>query len=286
MSMGEIVTAAVVGHVPTVMLDEDVRRRLGGTGEDTTLVAGFSRLKQHFESKSVNTWVIFDTHWYTTTEHVIAGAKHHRGLYTSEELPRVIHELPFDYPGAPELAQSIRAVAKEREIRVTNAITPTLPYHYPTINLVHHMHRGESVLSVGVCQTASMDDYLDFGRAIADAVKRTDARVALMGSGGLSHRFWPLGELFEHQSYDPAHLVNAKARSADEYVLSCWERGDHGAVCEFYPRYARHAPEGRFGHYLMLLGAIGGRDCRVKGECYSAYENSIGTGQVHVVFSP
>ena len=55
--------------------------------------------------------------------------------------------------------------------------------------------------------------------------------------------------------------------------------------CDFYPEYSRHAPEGRFAHYLMLLGALGGRACKARGELLdSAYENSIGTGQVHVVF--
>ena len=67
-------------------------------------------------------------------------------------------------------------------------------------------------------------------------------------------------------------------------MLECWERGDHAAVCDFYPEYRRHGPEGRFAHYLMLLGAIGGRACKAPGKRYSAYENSIGTGQVHVVF--
>ena len=169
--MGEIVTVAVVGHVPTVMLDETIRRKLGG-GEDTTLVGGFQRLKTNFEAKSVDTWIIFDTHWFTTTEHVVAGAAHHSGAYTSEELPRVIHELPFDYAGAPELAEAVRAGAKERGIRVTNATTLTLPYHYPTINLVHHMHRDEKVLSVGVCQTAEMDDYLAFGEVIGRVISQ------------------------------------------------------------------------------------------------------------------
>ena len=284
--MGEIVSAAVVGHVPTVMLEEAVRRRLGGTGEDTSLVEGYRRLKARFEARAVDTWVIFDTHWLTTTEHVVAGAAHHRGLYTSDELPRVIHELPFDYPGAPELAGAIREVARERRIRVTNATTPTLPRHYPTINLVHHMHAGEKVLSAGVCQTADIDDYLAFGEAIGAAVERTDARVALLGSGGMSHRFWPLRELFDHQGYDPAHVVTPEARAADLHVLACWERGDHAAVCDFWPEYRRHAPEGRFAHYLMLLGAIGGRACRARGTRCSAYESSMGTGQVHVVFDP
>ena len=282
--MGEIVSAAVVGHVPTVMLAEDVRRRLGGSGKDTSLVEGYRRLKAHFEARAVDTWVIFDTHWFTTTEHVIAGAAHHRGLYTSDELPRVIHELPFDYAGAPALAGAVRSVARERGIRATNATTPTLPRHYPTINLVHHMRRDEKILSVGVCQTAEQGDYLAFGEAIAAAVERTPGRVALLGSGGLSHRFWPLRELFDHQEYDPSQVVTAEARAADLHVLDCWEQGDHAAVCAFYPEYRRHAPEGRFAHYLMLLGAIGGPACKARGERYSAYENALGTGQVHMLF--
>jgi len=175
-------------------------------------------------------------------------------------------------------------VAKTRGIRMTNATTPTLPHHYPTINLVHHMRRDEKVLSVGVCQTAEIDDYLAFGEAIAAAVERTPGRMALLGSGGLSHRFWPLRSLFEHQDYDPSHVVTPEARAADLHVLDCWERGDHAAVCDFYPEYRRHAPEGRFAHYLMLLGAIGGRACRAPGARYSAYENAMGTGQVHMVF--
>jgi len=283
--MGEVVSAAIVGHVPTVMLDEDIRRKLGGCGEDTTLVDGFARLREHLDEQRVDTLIIFDTHWFTTTEHVIAGAAHHKGLYTSEELPRVIHELPFDYPGAPALADNIRLVCKERRMRVTNATTPTLPRHYPTINLIHHLHRDEQVLSIGVCQTGEMTDFLDFGANIAEAISRSNARVALLGSGGMSHRFWPLSELFEHLSYAPEHVITAQARAADEFVLDCWRRGDHRGVCEFYPQYRAHAPEGKFAHYLMLLGALGGLECTAPGSLYSAYENSIGTGQVHVVFN-
>jgi hypothetical protein len=44
------------------------------------------------------------------------------------------------------------------------------------------------------------------------------------------------------------------------------------------------APEGSFGHYLMMLGSIGGRDCIASGELFSDYENATGTGQVHVWF--
>ena len=66
--------------------------------------------------------------------------------------------------------------------RTTSVTTPTLPYHYPTINLVHWLHRDEQVLSVGVCQTAERDDYLAFGAVLADAVAVSDRRVAVPNS--------------------------------------------------------------------------------------------------------
>ena len=103
--MGEIVAAAVVAHQPMVMVPRGVRIELGGTGADTTLIEpGYRLLREAFARLEVDTLVIVDTHWYTTTEHVIAGAAHFSGLYTSEEMPRNICDHPYDYPGAPALA--------------------------------------------------------------------------------------------------------------------------------------------------------------------------------------
>ncbi len=42
--MGEVVWAGLLAHVPTIMLPEGERRELNG-GADTTLVAGFERLR-------------------------------------------------------------------------------------------------------------------------------------------------------------------------------------------------------------------------------------------------
>ena len=99
--MGEIVAAAVVAHQPMVMVPERRPRR-----------ARRDRRRHHARSSraigccarrsptlEVDTFVIVDTHWFTTTEHVIAGAAHFSGLYTSDEMPRNICDLPYDYPG-------------------------------------------------------------------------------------------------------------------------------------------------------------------------------------------
>jgi 3,4-dihydroxyphenylacetate 2,3-dioxygenase len=287
--VGEIVAAAVVAHQPMVMVPQDVRVELGETGADTTLIEpGYRLLREAFAELAVDTFVIIDTHWFTTTEHVIAGAARFSGLYTSEEMPRNICDLPYDYPGAPELAKAWHRVGKERGLWTLNVTTASLPLHYATLNLVHHLRRHENVLSCGVLQTASREDYLSLGDALAEAVRRVDGgRVAIIGSGGMSHTFWPLELIRKHFGYDPAHVITGEAREADARILALWQRGDHAAVVELYPEYLRkHHPEGRFAHYLMAVGAMGGAACRVRGVPVSAYENAVGTGQVHVLFRP
>jgi 3,4-dihydroxyphenylacetate 2,3-dioxygenase len=282
--MGEIAAAAVLGHQPTIMLPEEQRIALGG-GRDTTLASGFADVRRRLDDAGVDTFVIFDTHWFTTFEFVLAGRDRLKGVYTSEEVPRVICDLPFDYPGAPELAKLVHATAKERGwLRTTNVTTPTLPAHYPTINLVHWLHRGEQVLSISVCQTAERDDFLAMGEVVGAAIERSDARVALLGSGGMSHRFWPLRELPDHMGYGPDDIISEDARAADRRILEWWAAGDHRAVIDFHPEFERLAPEGRFGHYLMVAGALGGRAWQARGRQCSEYEASVGTGQVHMWF--
>lgn len=286
--MGEIVAVAVVAHQPMVMVPEEVRVELGGTGADTTLIEpGYRVLRETFAELEVDTFVICDTHWFTTTEHVIAGAPHFAGLYTSEEMPRNICDLAYDYPGAPELAKAWHQVGKDRSLHTVNVTTASLPQHYATLNLVHHLRRDEKVVSCGVVQTASMDYYLAIGGALAEAARRVPGRIAVLGSGGMSHEFWPLDVIRRHFGYDPAHVISPDARRMDMHILNSWERGDHAAVLDLYPQYQRkYHPEGRFAHYLMGLGALGGASCRARGHRMSEYENAVGTGQVHVLFRP
>ena len=50
------------------------------------------------------------------------------------------------------------------------------------------------------------------------------------------------------------------------------------------PEFLRHKPEAMFGHYLAMVGALGGVECTAPGIRYSDYENAIGTGQIHLWF--
>jgi 3,4-dihydroxyphenylacetate 2,3-dioxygenase len=283
--MGDVVTAAVVAHQPLIMLPRELRIRLGRTGQDTTLVEpGFRLLREHFARDRVDTLVIVDTHWFTTSQHVVAGAAHFSGRYTSEEMPEVIDDLPYDFPGAPELAEQVTKAGQRLGLPVVNATSASLPRHYPTINLVHHLHTGERVLSVGVLQTGAPVHFLAFGQAIAEGVAETDHRVAVLASGGMSHTFWPIDEQRGRSALDPSNIISEAALQWDARILDHWAAGEHDQVVALYPEYRAVHPEGLFGHYLIMLGAIGGIDCRAAGRQVSDYENALGTGQVHVLF--
>ncbi|MXW48477.1 MAG: catechol 1,2-dioxygenase, partial [Gammaproteobacteria bacterium] len=228
--------------------------------------------------------LLFDTHWFTTVEFVVSAHAKRSGIYTSEELPRGMARIPYSLNGDPELARLISDHVNAEGVRCHASDDSALPIHYPTINVAHYLNAGEAWISIGVCQTAQDHNFLAVGRGVASAVAASDQRVVLLASGGMSHRFWPLDELEKHETSDPSNIITAEARIADQQRLDWWQNGDHQSVIRHMNEYRKHAPEGRFGHYLMMVGALGGESCRAKGRLFSNYENATGTGQVHVWF--
>ncbi|MCX4667373.1 catechol 1,2-dioxygenase [Streptomyces sp. NBC_01381] len=286
--MGEIVGAGLLAHVPTIVLPEETRKELN-EGREISLVPGLRRLREEvFETLAYDTVVVLDSHWATTVEFVVSAQDRRAGLYTSEELPRGMSRMPYDYPGDPELAHSVAEFAERHGTWITPIDDPFLPVYYATINLWKYLGEGlpaRKWVSIGVCQTGDTEDHLRLGRALADGIAALpDRKVLLVASGALSHTFWPLRQLRDHESSGLSHIRTPEARAADELRIAWLERGDHAQVLRTMPEFLTHKPEARFGHYLMMIGALGGEQCSAAGRAYSAYENSVGTGQMHLWF--
>ena len=286
MGNGKIVGAALVSHVPTMVLPEADRRALNG-GNDTTLVSGLHELRRaRIDRLAPDTIVVFDAHWFTTVETAVSAHDRRTGRYTSDELPRGMSAVPFDYPGDPELAHRFASLADERNDTWITAIDdPYLPVHYPTINLLGFLQGTERWMSTSVVQTGEVDDFILVGQLLARAIAGLDRRVVLLASGGLSHRFWPLRQFRDHEGADPTlHLRTPEARRADEQVIAWMKAGDHRSIIAFMPEYRQHTPEAMFAHYLMMVGALGGADCRATGTQFGQYEAVSGTGEAHIWF--
>ena len=282
--MGEIVGVGLISHAPTIMFDEKARLEIN-EGKEISLVPGLIRLRDEvFDRLQPDTIVIIDSHWFSTVEHILSAHAHRSGRMTSSELPRGMSGIPYDYDGDPELAKMAAHLGDELGTPTHASDDEYLPVYYATINLVHYLQKDEKVVSVSVVQTGEPDDFLTMGRALGEAVSRLDRRVVVLASGGMSHTFWPLSQIPKHEASDPVHIITPEARAADEQRLEWMQAGDHGRIVESMDDYMAHNPEGDFGHYLMMLGSVGGADCTAPGELFSDYENATGTGQVHVWF--
>jgi aromatic ring-opening dioxygenase catalytic subunit (LigB family) len=143
------------------------------------------------------------------------------------------------------------------------------------------------VLSIGVCQIASVDHDLEFGAALGDAIRGSGRRVVLIASCGMSHRFWDYDTVLSHASASPDDISSTANRLYDERIMRWFAEGLHADVIDSAADFRAHcSPEGRFSHYLIMAGAMGARRWTWRGEQFGRYESAIGTGQAIFYFAP
>jgi len=140
------------------------------------------------------------------------------------------------------------------------------------------------VVSVAAwCMKAELEESRIFGEALAEAVAASDAKVALLASGSLSHQLWP-NRLSEQGIFKISSKFN---EHIDRMVLDLWTSGRIGEFLEILPDYARHCSGEAFMHdTAMLFGALGWDRYEGRGELLGEYFPSSGTGQCNVVFTP
>jgi aromatic ring-opening dioxygenase catalytic subunit (LigB family) len=241
--------------------------------------------REVFDQLKPDLVIVFDSHWFTTVEFVITAHDRRKGLFTSDELPRGMSSVPYDIAGNPEFAKLVGRIANETpNCWITPIDNEHLPIAYATTNFLPFLQDEEAWISVSVCQTAEAVDFVTVGQVIAQAVAESDLRVVLIASGALSHTFHTLRTLRDHEAAGEQHIFSSRAREADHGVIEAWQRGDHAAVLNELDTFLTVRPEAHFGHYQMMVAAIGGKECVAKGRLFSVYENAIGTGQIHVWF--
>jgi 3,4-dihydroxyphenylacetate 2,3-dioxygenase len=283
--MGQIVGAALVSHHPGLFQDDDFRIKMGD-GSDSDLVPGFDRIRAKIDEVKPDTLIIFDTHWFTTGFHLIDGGDQYSGTYISDEMPWYLYGQKYSYRGAPDFADLIERVAAEYGVASKAIHDTTLPRHYATINVVNKLCKGEQVVSVSSCQNCQPRHYLESGKVIGEAIARSDRKVVLLASGALSHKFNEIDWVQKHpRIYHETNVSRPDNIERDKEAIDRFREGRHDLILQDWDTRYRPLPWEGFGaHYLQMVAAMGGTDCKAKGTPLSDYENARGTGNIHMWF--
>lgn len=280
--MGKVALAAKITHVPSMYLSE-----LDGPqkGCRQAAIDGHREIGRRCRELGVDTIVVFDTHWLVNSGYHLNSAAHFRGVYTSNELPHFIRNMPYEYDGNPALGRAIAEVATAAGVRTRAHEDTTLALEYGTLVPMRYMNadRRFRVLSIAAFLTShDLQDSVTFGRAVRRAIEeRYDGTVAIFASGSLSHRFAQNGR--SEEFFD--RIWSPYLEQVDRHVVGMWERGEWATFAAMLPEYAVKAHgEGLMHDTAMLLGALGWDRYAAPVEIVTPYFPSSGTGQINAVF--
>ena len=280
--MGKLVLAAKITHVPSMYLSE-----LDGPhkGCRQAAIDGHKEIARRMRELNVDTIVVFDTHWLVNSGYHINCAPGWEGIYTSNELPHFIKNMPFSYEGNPALGQAIAEVATAAGVHTRAHDATSLALEYGTLVPMRYMNEDKKFKVVSVsalCTVHNLADSIELGRAVRKAIEeKFEGNVAVLASGSLSHRFAQNGvsEQFLHKVWDPF------LETVDHHVVELWKNGDWKTFCGMLPEYAvKCHGEGMMHDTAMLLGVLGAEEYTGKAEVVTPYFGSSGTGQINVVF--
>ncbi|MEY8690006.1 MAG: 3,4-dihydroxyphenylacetate 2,3-dioxygenase [Leptothrix sp. (in: b-proteobacteria)] len=280
--MGQLALAAKITHVPSMYLSELPGPR-HGTRQDA--IDGHIEIGRRCRELGVDTLVVFDTHWLVNANYHVNCAPHFKGLYTSNELPHFIANMPFESPGNPELGQLLAETCRAHGVETLAHDRTTLDPEYGTLVPLRYMNPDQhfKVISVSaLCTVHYLNDSARLGWAMRKAVEdHYDGKVAFLASGSLSHRFAQngLAPEFAFKVWSPF------LEQLDRRVIEMWQKAEWRDFCEMLPEYASKGHGEGFMHdTAMLLGALGWSSYDAPVDIVTPYFGASGTGQINAVF--
>ncbi|MFB6448335.1 3,4-dihydroxyphenylacetate 2,3-dioxygenase [Bradyrhizobium tunisiense] len=280
--MGQLVLAAKVTHVPSLMLSEAPGSPLRNAREPA--VSSLRELGRRARERGVTSFVVFDTHWLSNFGYHVNANARHCGSFTSHEAPQMIQDLRYDLPGDTALAEAIANRAVDAGLNVIAHQVASLGLEYGTIVPMHYLNPDgfAKVVSVASPLFTSFEESRILGEATRRAIDQSGERVAVLASGSLSHRLWPNKKLGPEAWTSIASEFN---RQVDLRVLELWQSRRYREFLDMLPDYATKCNgEGGMADTIMLFAALGWYDYCGAAEQLCDYFPSSGSGQVNVEF--
>ena len=279
--MGTLALAAKITHVPSLYLSEfDGPRK----GTRQPAIDGLKEIGRRCRELGVDTIVVFDTHWLVNASYHVNCAPHYKGVYTSNELPHFISNMPYEIPGNPELGRLLAQSCNDLGVETLAHDATTLAPEYGTLVPMRYMNedlRFKAVSVSALCTSHYLNDSARLGWAMRRAVEdHYDGTVAFLASGSLSHRFAQNGLAPQYAD----RLWSTFLERMDHEVIRMWQNAEWRDFCATLPEYAvKGHGEGFMHDTAMLLGALGWSSYDGEAEVVTPYFGASGTGQINAV---
>ena len=281
--MGEIVLAAKVTHVPTMLMSEQPGPL---EGKRQQAIDGHKEIARRAREAGADTVVVIDTHWLVNAGYHVNSSDHFKGNFTSHEFPHFIQNLEYEYEGNSALGDLIAEKATAKGVHTLSHQVESLTLEYGTLVPMRYMN-PESDLKVvsiaGWCTVHSIESSRLLGQAIREAIEESDSKVLLVASGSLSHKIWANDD---YAANNGTFTISSEFnRQMDLRVLDLWQQGEYATFLKMLPEYSQYCSgEGGMHDTAMLFGALGWDEYKGKAEIIGEYFPSSGTGQVNVAF--
>lgn len=278
--MGRLALAAKITHVPSMITCEKPGPYFGRRDE---AINGLREIKRRIEAEHVDTLVVLDTHWLVNTGYHINSFDHLAGVFSSNEFPHLVKEMPFDVTGNPDLALAITNAANENGVVTMAHDIEGLDLEYGTLVPLHYLDPEHKMKVVPVAAWCPWHEYTDsrlVGAAIRTAIEASENTVAVLASGSLSHRI--------HDNREAAAgiftISDEFYRQVDLRVVELWRQGRWNEFLEMLPEYATSCHgEGLMHDTAMLFGVLGWDGYTGEAEIITDWFPSSGTGQMNAV---
>ena len=282
--MGKLVFAAKVAHVPTMYLSEQDGPFKGCR---QSAVDGHREMGRRMKALGVDTVIVLDTHWLVNNAYHINANAHFKGVFTSNEFPHLLADMPYEYQGNPAMGDLIAKIASEEKgVAVHSHHIASLELEYGTLIPMWLMNpdHGFKVVSVAcLCTVHDHQESRKVGEAIMDAIARSEGNYAIVASGSLSHAIHPNTKLKAMEQFFT--ISDEFYKQVDLRVVDLWKQGRFKEFTDMLPLYAKTCHgEGLMHDTAMLLGALGWDKYQTGVEIMTEYFEAAGTGQVNAVF--
>ena len=219
-------------------------------------------------------------HWLVNANYHINCAPQFEGIYTSNELPHFISNMPYAYPGQPGArpaarrqgatsmgVETLRARRHHAGARVRHAGADALHERRPAL---------QGGIGVGAVHWHDLNDSARFG--LGDAPRD---RGALRRHRGRLRQRLAVAPLRRTTAGAGVHAQGLEPVPRSRWTTTwceLWKRGDWKTFCGMLPEYAdKGHGEGVMHDTAMLLGAAGlGRPTTAPAEIVTPYFGSFG----------